>query len=155
MRRVQRKGRKEWGKKKKKDSDRHKEREDKDGKWVKGGQQLEKYKVKEKGPLKEAEEEQKEVHRNDAGRSGRTTHVDAAAYRQTASLQRGHAAPCGGPGVQHVLPRRFEFSALRWHVAVPHGHQNRVFVAAVQPLFGFHGGLRPCCVRVQVVLEEV
>lgn len=38
VRRVQRKGRKEW----KKDSDRHEAREDKDGKWVKDGEQLEK-----------------------------------------------------------------------------------------------------------------
>lgn len=97
----------------------------------------------------------REVHRNDGGRGRRRTEVGAGAYRQAAGLQRGHAAPRGGPGLQHVLPRRFELPALGGHVAVPQGHQDGVFVAAVQPLFGFHGGLRPRRVRVQVVLEEV
>lgn len=76
-------------------------------------------------------------------------------YRQTVGFQSGHAASGGGSGVQHVLLRHFELSALWRHIAVPHGHQNWIFVAAVQPLLGLHGGLRTRCVRVQVVLEEV
>lgn len=79
----------------------------------------------------------------------------ATTYRQTLALQSGHAASGGGSGVQHVLLRRFDLPALRRHVAIPHRHQNGVFVAAVQPVFGLHGGLGPRCVRVQVVLEEV
>lgn len=76
-------------------------------------------------------------------------------YRQTVGVQSGHAASGGGSGVQHVLLCHFELSALRRHIALPHGHQNWILVTALQPLFRLHGGLRPRCVRVQVVLEEV
>lgn len=76
-------------------------------------------------------------------------------YRQAVGVQGGHAASGGGSGVQHVLLRHFELSALRRHVAVPHGDEDGIFVTAVQPLFRLHGGIRPCCVRVKVILEEV
>lgn len=79
----------------------------------------------------------------------------ATTYRQTVGFQSRDAASGGGSGVQHVLLCHFELSALRRHVALPHGHQNWFFIAAIHPLFRLHGGLRPCCVRVQVVLEEV
>lgn len=81
--------------------------------------------------------------------------VRAMTYRQTVGFQSGHAASGGGPGVQHVLLCHFKLSALRRHVAIPHGHQNWFFIAAIQPLLGLHGGLRPHCVWIQVVLEEV
>lgn len=76
-------------------------------------------------------------------------------YRQTVGVQSGHAASGGGSGVQHILLCHFELPALRWHVALPHGHQNWIFIATIQPLLRFHGGLRSCCVWVQVILEEV
>lgn len=76
-------------------------------------------------------------------------------YRQTAGFQRGHAASGGWSGVQNILLGNFELSTLRRHIALPHGHQNRVFIAALQPLFRLHGRLWPCCVGVQVILEEV
>lgn len=76
-------------------------------------------------------------------------------YRQTIGFQSGHTASGGGPGVQHVLLCHLKLSALGRHVAIPHGHQNWFFITAIQPLLGLHGGLRPRCVWVQVVLEEV
>lgn len=76
-------------------------------------------------------------------------------YWQIVCVQSGHAASGGGSGVQHVFLCHFELSALRRHIALPHGHQNWIFVAPLHPLFSLHGRLRPCSVRVQVVLEEV
>lgn len=81
--------------------------------------------------------------------------MQATTYWQTVGLHGGDAASGGGSGVQHVLLCHFELSALRRHIAVLHGHQDWIFVAAVQPLISLHGRLRPRCVRVQVVLEEV
>lgn len=81
--------------------------------------------------------------------------MHATTYRQTVGFQSGHATSGGGSGVQQVLFCHFELSALGWHIAAPHGHKNWIFVAALQPLFRLHGGIRPSCVRVQVVLEEV
>lgn len=79
----------------------------------------------------------------------------ATTHRQTVGFQSGHAASRGGPGLQHVLLRHFKLPALGRHVAVPHGHQDGLFIAAVQPLVSLHGRLGPCCVWIQVVLEEV
>lgn len=79
----------------------------------------------------------------------------ATTHRQAVGFQSGHAASRGGPGVQHVLLRHFELPALWRHVAVPHGHQDGLFIAAIQPLVSLHGRLRPRRVRIQVILEEV
>jgi len=76
-------------------------------------------------------------------------------YRKTVGVQSGHAASGGGSGVQHVLLCNFELSALRWNIAIPHGHQDGIFIAAFQPLLRLHGRLRPCGVWVKVILEEV
>lgn len=82
-------------------------------------------------------------------------HQPGTTYRQAVGFQSGHAAPCGGSGVQHVLLRHFELSALGRHVAIPHGHKDGFFIAPVQPLISLHGWLGPRRVRIQVILEEV
>lgn len=82
-------------------------------------------------------------------------HQPGTSYRQAVGFQSGHAASGGRSGVQHVLPRHFELSALGRHVAIPHGHEDGFLIAPVQPLIGLHGRLGPRRVRVQVVLEEV
>lgn len=81
--------------------------------------------------------------------------MHATTYRQTVGVHGGRAPPGGGSGVQQVLLCHFELSALGRHVAPPHGHQNRIFVPAIQPLFNLHGGFGPRRVWVQVILEEI
>lgn len=79
----------------------------------------------------------------------------ATTHRQTVGFQSGHATSGGGPRVQHILLRHFELPALGRNVAVPHGHQDGIFIAAIQPLVSLHGRLGTRRVRIQVILEEV